>query len=69
MQADHFAAYHDEDLVRALTLERANYQDSYLASVAAELAHSMGVPRHALVLEARSTSTEENARFAEALDI
>ena len=38
MPADHFAAYHDEDLVRALTLERANYQDSYLASVAAELA-------------------------------
>ena len=38
MQPDHFAAWHDEDLVRALTLERANYQDSYLASVAAELA-------------------------------
>ena len=38
MQPDHFAAWHDEDLVRALTLERANYQDPYLASVAAELA-------------------------------
>ena len=38
MQPDHFAAWHDEDLVRALTLERANYQGSYLASVAAELA-------------------------------
>ena len=38
MQPDDFAAYHDEDLVRALTLERANYQAPYLASVAAELA-------------------------------
>lgn len=37
------------------------------AEVAAELAESLGVPRTALVLEGRSTSTEENAEFAAAL--
>lgn len=34
------------------------------AEVAATLAESLGVPRSALVLETRSTSTELNARFA-----
>lgn len=34
------------------------------AEVAAALAESLGVPRSALVLESRSTSTEQNARFA-----
>ncbi len=34
------------------------------AEVAATLAESLGVPRDDLVLEARSTSTEQNARFA-----
>jgi uncharacterized SAM-binding protein YcdF (DUF218 family) len=34
------------------------------ASAAASWAESLGVPRSALVLEERSTSTEENARFA-----
>ncbi|MCA9708261.1 MAG: YdcF family protein, partial [Myxococcales bacterium] len=34
------------------------------AEVAASLAESLGVPRSALVLETRSTSTEQNARFA-----
>jgi uncharacterized SAM-binding protein YcdF (DUF218 family) len=34
------------------------------AEVAAEVAESLGVPRSALVLETRSTSTDENARFA-----
>jgi len=34
------------------------------AVVAADLARSLGVPASALVIEDRSTSTEENARFA-----
>ena len=34
------------------------------AHAAAEHAHALGVPRSALLLEARSRSTEENARFA-----
>jgi uncharacterized SAM-binding protein YcdF (DUF218 family) len=34
------------------------------AEVAAAVAESLGVPRSALVLETRSTSTDENARFA-----
>jgi len=34
------------------------------AEVAATVAESLGVPRSALVLETRSTSTDENARFA-----
>jgi len=34
------------------------------AEAAAELAEELGVPREAMVLEDRSTSTEENARFA-----
>lgn len=34
------------------------------AQAASDLAHQLGVPRSAHVLEARSTSTEENARFA-----
>ncbi|MEM1414325.1 MAG: YdcF family protein [Myxococcota bacterium] len=34
------------------------------ASVAATIARAEGVPEHAMVLEERSTSTEENARFA-----
>ena len=34
------------------------------AEVAAAVAESLGVPRTALVLETRSTSTDENARFA-----
>jgi uncharacterized SAM-binding protein YcdF (DUF218 family) len=34
------------------------------AEVAAGLAESLGVPRAAMVLETRSTSTEQNARFA-----
>ncbi|MEM7157688.1 MAG: YdcF family protein [Myxococcota bacterium] len=34
------------------------------AEVAADLAAEFGVPRDALVLEMRSTSTEQNARFA-----
>lgn len=34
------------------------------AEVAAAVAESLGVPRAALVLETRSTSTDENARFA-----
>lgn len=34
------------------------------AEVAADLAADLGVPREALVLETRSTSTEQNARFA-----
>lgn len=34
------------------------------AEVAATLAESLGVPRDDLILEARSTSTEQNARFA-----
>ncbi len=37
------------------------------ASVAAALAHDEGVPRSAMILEERSTSTEENAREAAAL--
>ncbi|MCX4247702.1 YdcF family protein [Paraliomyxa miuraensis] len=37
------------------------------AEVAAEIAESLGVPRSALVLETRSTSTEENAEFAAGL--
>lgn len=34
------------------------------AEVAATVAESLGVPRSAMVLETRSTSTDENARFA-----
>jgi uncharacterized SAM-binding protein YcdF (DUF218 family) len=34
------------------------------AEVAATMAESLGVPRAAMVLETRSTSTDENARFA-----
>ena len=34
------------------------------ARAAADFAHRLGVPRDALILEDRSTSTEENARFA-----
>lgn len=34
------------------------------AEVAAAVAESLGVPRAAMVLETRSTSTDENARFA-----
>lgn len=34
------------------------------AEVAAAVAESLGVPRSAMVLETRSTSTDENARFA-----
>lgn len=34
------------------------------AAAAAERARSQGVPRRAIVLEERSTSTDENARFA-----
>jgi len=34
------------------------------AEVAAAVAESLGVPRTAMVLETRSTSTDENARFA-----
>ncbi len=34
------------------------------AEVAASLAEAQGVPRSALVLESRSTSTEQNAQFA-----
>jgi uncharacterized SAM-binding protein YcdF (DUF218 family) len=34
------------------------------AEVAATVAEALGVPRSALVLETRSTSTDENARFA-----
>lgn len=34
------------------------------AEVAATLAESLGVPRDDLIVEARSTSTEQNARFA-----
>ncbi|MEM6954809.1 MAG: YdcF family protein [Myxococcota bacterium] len=34
------------------------------ASAAADFAEELGVPRHAMVLEERSTSTDENARFA-----
>lgn len=34
------------------------------AAVAAEVALGLGVPSEALILEERSTSTEENARFA-----
>jgi uncharacterized SAM-binding protein YcdF (DUF218 family) len=37
------------------------------AEVAAEIAREHGVPESALVIESRSTSTEENARFAAAL--
>ena len=35
--SDHFAAWHDEDLVRALKLDRDDYEDHYLENVAAEL--------------------------------
>ena len=35
--AEHFAAWHDEDLVRALKIQKADYEAQYLASIAAEL--------------------------------
>ena len=34
---EHFAAWHDEDLVRALKMQRDDYEDSYLDSISAEL--------------------------------
>lgn len=36
--AEHFAAWHDEDLVRAFKFQSADYEASYLANIAAELA-------------------------------
>ena len=35
--AEHFAAWHDEDLIRALKMQRTDYETSYLESIAAEL--------------------------------
>ena len=34
--AEHFAAWHDEDLIRALKMQRTDYETSYLESIAAE---------------------------------
>jgi uncharacterized SAM-binding protein YcdF (DUF218 family) len=61
MAAELYAAGRADTLVLTGGLGDAGVVE---AEVAAGLAESLGVPRTAMVLETRSTSTEQNARFA-----
>jgi tetratricopeptide (TPR) repeat protein len=73
--ADHFAAWHDEDLVRGLKLDRADYESAYLDSIAAELArrkvdpeafvdrvevsHNAAEPAHCTIAQALDKPSED----------
>ena len=69
-RAEHFAAWHDADLVRALKLDCADYQQAYLDNIAAEL-DRRGVDPIAFVdqVEVRYNAGEaEPCSIATALD-
>ena len=69
-RTEHFAAWHDTDLVRALKLERADYQQDYLDDMAVELDHR-GVDLGAFVDQVEvsyNAGETEQCSIAAALD-